>query len=136
MLLFSINNNPNRLRIISRLAVKGIDMISTFEGMIANMIPKRIISVKSHVLMRLVRFTGSIKEYRVKEVKYLEVNIEEKSINNIKIVFFLVSIFLFSLIYAVLFLLTHHVDSYILKIAYLLLDRFFEYFPSIIDSSN
>ena len=118
MLLFSINNNPNRLRIISRLAVKGIDMISTFEGMSANMIGKRIISVKSHIGMRLVRFPGSIKEYGVKEVNYLEVNIEEKSINNIKIVFFLVSIFLFSLIYVVLFLLAHHVDSYILKIAY------------------
>ena len=68
--------------------------------------------------MKEERFTGSIDGYRIKEVNNLEDSIKEKSINNIKIVFFLVNIFLSFSIYAVLFLLTHHVDSYILKIVY------------------
>lgn len=86
--------------------------------------------------MKEERFGGSIDGYLGKEVNNLKGNIEEKSINNIKIVFFLVNTFVSSSIYVALFLLVHHVDSYILKTAYSLLHLFSGYSPSIIDSSR
>jgi hypothetical protein len=74
--------------------------------------------MKYEVLIEEIRFSGSIEGFLWLEVNYYEGINEEKIINNIKIVFFLVSIFSSFLVYVFLFLLAHHVDSYILKIVY------------------